>query len=50
MTDDALQYEGQLADFAEHGVVNHSVKEYVKFGTDICPTGLIPDILNRADG
>jgi transposase-like protein len=30
MTDDALQYEDKLTDFAEHGVVNHSAKEYVR--------------------
>jgi transposase-like protein len=30
MTDDALQYEGKLAGYAEHGVVNHSAKEYVR--------------------
>lgn len=35
MTDDALQYEDQLGDFAEHGVVNHSAKQYVRPGTDI---------------
>jgi transposase-like protein len=30
MTDDALQYHGKMGDFAEHGVVNHSAKEYVR--------------------
>lgn len=35
MTDDALQYHGKLGEFAEHGVVNHSVGEYVVRGTDI---------------
>lgn len=30
MTDDALQYEDKLGDFAEHGVVNHSAGEYVR--------------------
>lgn len=35
MTDDALQYEDKLGDFAEHGVVNHSAGEYVRMGTDI---------------
>lgn len=30
MTDDALQYEDKLGHFAEHGVVNHSAKEYVR--------------------
>jgi hypothetical protein len=30
MTDDALQYEGKLDNYAEHGVVNHSAKEYVR--------------------
>jgi transposase-like protein len=30
MTDDALQYEGKLDDYAEHGVVNHSAGEYVR--------------------
>lgn len=30
MTDDALQYEGQLEHYAEHGTVNHSVGEYVR--------------------
>ena len=30
MTDDAGQYDGRLKDFAEHGVVNHSGKEYVR--------------------
>jgi transposase-like protein len=29
MTDDALQYEGKLDDYAEHGVVDHSADEYV---------------------
>ncbi len=29
MTDDALQFENKLDDYAEHGVVNHSAKEYV---------------------
>lgn len=30
MTDDALQYEGKLDDYAEHGVVDHSAGEYVR--------------------
>ena len=30
MTDDALQYEGKLGDYAEHGVINHSAEEYVR--------------------
>ena len=30
MTDDALQYHKKLGDFAEHSVVNHSAKEYVR--------------------
>jgi transposase-like protein len=30
MTDDALQYEDKLSGFVEHGVVNHSAKEYVR--------------------
>ena len=30
MTDDALQYHQKLDHFAEHGVVNHSEKEYVR--------------------
>jgi transposase-like protein len=30
MTDDALQYHKKLGEFAEHGVVNHSAKEYVR--------------------
>lgn len=30
MTDEALQYEGKLDHFAEHGVVNHSQDEYVR--------------------
>jgi transposase-like protein len=30
MTDDALRYEDKLVDFAEHGVVNYGVKEYVR--------------------
>lgn len=30
MTDDALQYEDKLGHFAEHGVINHSAKEYVR--------------------
>jgi transposase-like protein len=31
MTDDALQFEDKLDDYAEHGVVNHSAKEYVRY-------------------
>jgi len=31
MTDDALQFEGKLEDYAEHEVVNHSAKEYVRY-------------------
>ena len=30
MTDEALQYEGKLDHFAEHGTVNHSAEEYVR--------------------
>jgi transposase-like protein len=30
MTDDAGQYRDRLADFAEHGVVNHTAGEYVR--------------------
>jgi transposase-like protein len=30
MTDDALQYEDQLGDFAEHGTVDHSREEWVR--------------------
>jgi transposase-like protein len=30
MTDDALQYEDKLRDYAEHGVINHSAEEYVR--------------------
>ena len=29
MTDDALQHEGKLTGFAEHGVINHTADEYV---------------------
>lgn len=35
MTDEALQYEGKLASFAQHGVVNHSAEQYVVPDTDI---------------
>lgn len=31
MTDDALQYHGKLGEYADHGVVNHSAKEYVRY-------------------
>ena len=31
MTDDALQYENKFGDYAEHGVVNHSAEEYVRY-------------------
>ena len=39
MTDDALQYEDKLDGFAEHGVVNHSAKEYVRddIHSYLCP-------------
>ena len=30
MTDEALQYEGKLDHFAEHGTVNHAAEEYVR--------------------
>jgi transposase-like protein len=31
MTDEGLQYEGQLGHFAEHGTVNHAAEEYVRY-------------------
>jgi hypothetical protein len=37
MTDDALQYEGKLDDYAQHGTVNHSAGEYVRGDVHTAP-------------